>query len=100
MTTSYASYYEKLAKMPQDLREIALSNWDETGRPVNDNPLARVVVALLKKNPDGFDGFRRDMNLMFDEKPYSQAELVTWYHVFISGIQYVAEKVKETRSVS
>jgi hypothetical protein len=94
--TTYASYYEKLAALPEALRDIALDNWDETGRPLNHvpNPLYNVIVSIIKKNEkEGFEGYRRDMELMFDENPKTQNELVLWYNLFMSGANHIANKM-------
>lgn len=94
--TTYASYYEKLAKLPEALRNIALENWDETGRPLNHvtNPLQNVIISIIKKNEtEGFEGYCHDMNLMFDEKPKSIQELGMWYSLFIAGANHIADKM-------
>lgn len=94
--TTYASYYEKLATLPEALRNIALESWDETGRPLNHvaNPLQNVIISIIKKNEtEGFEGYCRDMNLMFDEKPKSIQELGLWYSLFMAGANHIADKM-------
>jgi hypothetical protein len=92
--TTYATYYEKLASLPEALRDIALDNWDETGRPANNTPLQNTIISIIKKNEsEGFEGYRRDMELMFDENPKTQNELVLWYNLFMAGANHIADKM-------
>jgi hypothetical protein len=92
--TTYATYYDKLAALPEALRDIALDNWDETGRPANSTPLQNTIISIIKKNEsEGFEGYRRDMELMFDENPKTQNELVLWYNLFMAGANHIAGKM-------
>ena len=87
------SYYEKLAQLPDHLREIALTNWDETGRPLTGNPLSQAVISVLKLHADdGFKGFQSDMRLLFDDM--SDYQIVTYYNVFMAGANYIASRLR------
>lgn len=81
------TYMERIASLPQELQEIAMENWDITGRPQNNvaNPSSNAIIAILDKNAvAGGKAFMEDMKLMFPDMP--SYESATYYNVYIAGM--------------
>lgn len=70
----------------------------QTGRPVSDNPVNNVMIAILNKNSDtGYSAFKQDMKLIFDR--FSDEELASYYQVYIAGAECIANKMKRAFKV-
>ncbi len=81
------TYIERIASLPRELQEIAMENWDITGRPHNNvpNPSSNAIIAILNKNAvAGGKAFMEDMKLMFPDMP--GYESATYYNVYIAGM--------------
>jgi nicotinamide mononucleotide adenylyltransferase len=87
-------YWAKLDKLPEDLRDLVNANWDYTGRPITDHPVSNIVIALLNKNmTEGFKGFEKDMNLVFEDKKYNSYDLAMFYNIHVAGAKLVSDHI-------
>ncbi len=81
------SYMEEVAKMPKELQEIVMENWDYTGRPLNHvaNPKGSAIIAILNKNAiSGGKSFLEDMKIVFPKMYVEEAAI--YYNVYIEGM--------------
>lgn len=93
------TYWKKIAALPPELQDIIHANWDETGRPTSMRSESNVIVSVLNKNADqGFAGFKKDMDLIYEDKPVPEYELAKYYNVYMGGAQYIAERISPTTS--
>lgn len=98
IANEYTKLWKKISALSPELQEIYWANWDETGRPVSDNPVNNVMIAILNKNSDtGYSAFKQDMKLIFDR--FSDEELASYYQVYIAGAECIANKMKKAFKV-
>lgn len=75
-----------VCSLPEPLAKILMDNWDETGRPVTDNPLSNAIIATIKKNfSTSRDAFIADMKLMFPDM--RQYDVAAYYDCFVAGVK-------------
>lgn len=95
IANEYTRLWQKIHALSPELQEIYWANWDETGRPTNDNPVDNTMIAILNKNANtGFSEFKKDMKLIFDR--FSDAQLASYYSVYLAGAKYIANKMTES----
>lgn len=75
-----------VGSLPEPLATIMMENWDETGRPTNENPQSHAIIAAIKKNfSTGRDAFISDMKLMFPQT--QRYEAAAYYDCFVAGVK-------------
>lgn len=94
--TDLNDYWNKLNALPQDLKEIMLTFWDETGRPQVMYPKNDAIMALLNKtakNHEDGKSFLTNMQLIFPEMKSEEAAI--YYNAFMTGANCVANQMIE-----
>jgi hypothetical protein len=91
---SEKTYYEHVADLPENLRDIHDYCWDLTGRPNFDRSLQIAIVRLLEISPD-FPTFESNCKTFF----FNYSELgpftvdLAW-HCYIKGMIMIAAKLE------
>lgn len=93
------TYYEYLNEMDEDVREIALAVWDETGRPHNEyfpvHPKKIAVLKLLAVMSETEDAngrlFITKYRQLFPSDTQTDEEIDIYYASYIDGIKRCAK---------
>lgn len=100
-TASLLDYWKHLSSLPEPVRELMLSNWDETGRPLNDAPVRQFLIGLCEQcatDNSSFDAFKK---LAYGAlqgattKHLSEAMLEDYYLMFMGGAIYATKNLGE-----
>lgn len=86
------NFVTTISKLPKELQEIMMQNWDISGRPLSFNSMNNTVISVLKKNEKaGGQSFLNDMKLMFPH--IESSECAIYYNVFIEGAKWIDDRL-------
>lgn len=93
----FLNYWKWLSSLRGPVREVFLKNWDETGRPLNENPVRNLIIDLCKLNNGGsYENFIADAKAaLVGKHAVEEALLKDFYVVFMAGAIWGTVTVQE-----
>lgn len=89
-TNYITEYWNHLDSLDEDVRKIVLDCWDETGRPITANPVAKSVGMLLDIT-SSYEEFLEKVRPMLHEIEISDVAIETYYYLYIQGMKRVKD---------